>query len=228
MIFHTNPQQCLENLAQLETDGGRWEYLEQEERLTRKEPEMPTGDCAVVALVHASFNQPTGQSYREAKSSLWMSTRPWMHKMRMMGESRRDFLYRRFKQWFRSPNADPIHGTSSHAMGSSLEILGYRHIYPNDDNNWYCICDKQCSYVLDVQIPGNHTMTVHEGVAYTTAPFEPARTTVGNVHWLNPRKTRAFKAAREYKEAEVAWFRDWMDSGMTKSLDWNSRPKLQD
>ena len=106
--------------------------------------------------------------------------------------------------------------------------MGYRHIYPNGENNWHCILDMQCTYVLDVLMPGYHTMTVHEGVAYSTAPFDPAKTIVGNVHRLNPRRTRNLKAARDYKEAEDAWFRERMDSGITKLPDWNNRPRLED
>ena len=229
MSVHSSPRQCLANLTQQQTDGGRAEFLEQEWRSAGTEPEAPTGDCAVVALVHATFRSPSGQAYRESMFDLSSSTRPWMYKMRTKGEKPLDFLYRRFQQWLRAPRRNPIHGTPSHATGFwTTTFLRYELIYPNKENHWHCICDMKCTYVLDVQIPGDHTMTVHQRVAYTTAPFDPNETEVGNVHRLNARRTKALKARRQYEEDDQLWFQQWAEGGGFQLSDWNSRPKLED
>ena len=203
MSDHTNPRQCLANLTQQQTDGGRAEFLEQRWRSTGSEPDVPMGDCAVVAVVHAAFRPPTGHSYVAARSHLSMSIQPWMYKERKKGEKQLDFLYRRFKQCLRAPKGDPIHGTPSLATSFWIRtFLGYDHIYPNEEKRWYCICDMACTYVLDVQMPGDHTMTVHQKVAYTTAAFDPDKTEVGNVHRLNPKRTKELKALRQCEDAK--------------------------
>lgn len=229
MSVHTNPRECLANLVQQPTDGGRAEFLEQEWKSTGTEPEAPTGDCAVVALVHATFRSPSGQAYKDAMFDLSLATRPWMYKVRTKGERQLDFLKRRIRQWLRTPKRNPIHGTPSHATGFWITtFLGYELIYPNVENRWHCICDMMCTYVLDVQMPdGGHTMTVHQGVAYT-APFDPHETEVGNVHRLNAKRTKELKARRQYEEEDRLWFQQWAESGDLDLPDWNSRPKLED
>ena len=235
MSVHINPRQCLANLTQQLTDGGGAEFLKQEWRFPGTKPEMPTGDCAIVALVHAAFCPPTGQSYSRARSNLSNSIRGWMYKERQKGETQLDYRYRRFRQWLRPPKRDPIHGTPTHATSSCIRIfLGYEFIYPNEENHWYCICDDVCTYVLDVQIPGAHTMTVHQRVAYTTILFDPDKTEVGNVHWLNPEKTRELKATRQeevrkHEEERQLWRKRCEESyGRFLPQDWESRPKLED
>ncbi len=229
MSVHTRPRQCLQSLTQQQTDGGRAEFLEQEWRSTGSETEAPTGDCAVVALVHATFRYPSGQAYREAMFNLSSSTRPWMYKVRTKGEKQLDFIKRRFQQWLRAPKRNPIHGTPSHATGLWITtFLRYELIYPNEENRWHCICDMKGTYVLDVQVPGDHTMTVHQRVAYTTAPFDPNETEVGNVHRLNARRTKELKAQRQYEEDERLWVQQWAEGGGFQLPDWSSRPKLED
>lgn len=71
-------------------------------------------------------------------------------------------------------------------------------------------------------------MTVHQRVAYTTAPFDPNETEVGNVHRLGARRTKELKARRQYEEDERLWFQQWAEGGGFQLLDWNSRPKLED
>ena len=151
-----------------------------------------------------------------------------MYRKRKKGENQLDFMIRRIKQWVRPPNANPIHGTPSHATSSWLELLGYELIYPNEENLWYCICDMVCTYVLDIQIPGDHTTTVHQRIAYTTAPFNPDETDVVNVHRLSSERTEEFKLRAQYKRDEETWFREWMASGGIQLLDWETRPKLED
>lgn len=228
MRAHFQPRHCLSNLLQQESDGGRAEYLEQERRRTRAEPELPTGDCAVVAVVHASFQPETGQSYREARQNLLVPNRPWMYRRRLYGESRPAFLFRRLKQSVKPPNRDPLHGTPSFATASWLGLLGYQHIYPNEQEAWHCICDSACTYVLDIGIPGGHTITVHQRIAYTTSPFYPEHTEVGNVYRLNPKRTRYFKGMAEYKKAEDLWWQQFTASGGLQLPDWQARPKLED
>ncbi len=230
MSVHTNPRQCLANLSQQLTDGGRAEFLEQEWKSTGTIPEMPTGDCAVVALVHAAFWSPSRESYEEARYSLSKFIRPWMFKARNMNEKPSDYRLRRIRQWIRAPRRNPIHGTPSHATSLSIRILlGYEHIYPNQENRWYCICDMESAYVLDVQTPYDHTMTVHERVAYTTAHFDPNETEVGNVHQLNPKRTEKLKATRQYEEADRLWRQQLAESYVPFSQqDWGRRPKPED
>ena len=228
MRIHNEPRLCLRNLSQHESDGGRAEYLEQERRVIGSEPEMPTGDCAVVAVVHAVFRPPTGQSYREARNNLSMSIRPWMHKTRRMNEKWLDFWIRRLKQWVRPPKRNPIHGTPSHATGSWLALLGYELIYPNENNQWHCICDMACTYVLDLQTPVDHAMTVHQRIAYTTAPIDPDESDIGNVFRLSPEKTRQFKAWAQYERDEELWFRGRIAPDGMSLPDWEKRPRLED
>ena len=132
------------------------------------------------------------------------------------------------KQWFNPPRRDPIHGTPSYATANELQFLGYEFIYPNCENRWYCICDMACTYVLDLQIQGDHTITVHQGIAYTTSHFDPSDTFVGNVHRLGPKGTRGFKARAQLKEDEEVWLRECMDRGGIQLSDWESKPKLED
>ncbi len=226
---HTSSSQCLANLTQQRTDGGRAEYLEQERRSTGTEPEVPTGDCAVAALVHATFRPPTGHSYRRAIQDLTMSIRPQMYEVRQKDEKLSEFLYRRLRQWIRPPNRNPIHATPSLATGSWItNILRYEHIYPNKENSWHCICDMMCTYVLDVQLSLGHTMTVHQRVAYTTSPFHPDETEVVNVHRLNAERTAYLKASRRYEEAQDIWFQQWAEGDRLQLLNWEGRPKLDD
>ena len=208
---HTTPEQCLANLEQLETNGGRWEYLDQEARFRHSGPEMPTGDCSVVALVHATFRPSTGQSYQDAQFELSTSTRPWMYKLRRLGEGNIPWFVRRIKQYFSPPNRNPIHGTPSHAMGEKLWISGYKHIYPNAGKRWWCICDMGSTYVVDMLMPEGHSITVHQRTAYTTAFLDPESTIVANVYRLDPDRTRGFKNLREEqrrrKQEEEDWWR---------------------
>ena len=228
MRVHNKPILCLRNLVQQASDGGRAEYLDQERRSIGPEPELPTGDCAVVAVVHATFQPLTGRSYREAKWHLSTSPRHRMYRRPMKGEGRIDYWVRRIKQRFRPPIPNPIHGTPSDATGNWLAILGYEHIYPNAVNLWHCICDMDCTYVLDVLMPIGHTMAVHQRVAYTTASFNPDETEVVNVLRLGPERTRNLKAHAEYKKAEERWFQRWMEGGGRQLPDWKTRPKLED
>ena len=228
MSVHTNPRQCLANLTQQQTDGGRAEFRQQEWLSAGTPPETPTGDCAVVALVYAAFRPPTGQSYREARYNLLTSIRPRMYKKRTQGERQLDFLYRRLRQWLRAPRRDPIHGTSTDATGSWITtFLHYEPIY-NRENRWQCICDMTCTYVLDVQIPGGHTMTVYQKVAYTTSLFDPNETEVGNVYRLNAKRTKELKAFRHYEKAERLWRQQWAESGRLQPPGQQSRPRLED
>ena len=151
-----------------------------------------------------------------------------MYRKRMKGEGRIGYWVRRVKQWVRPPIPNPIHGTPSDATGDWLAFLGYEYIYPNADNLWHCICDMDCTYVLDVQMPIGHTMAVHQGVAYTTAYFNPDETDIGNVLRLGPEKTRILKAHGEYKKAEDRWSRKWVTGELSTLSDWKTRPKWED
>ena len=227
--LHIQPNLCLEKLEQRWTDGGREEYLQQQKRLLRYEPEKPTGDCVVVALVHAQFNPPTGQEYGNSRDLLRAHLKPWMYDLRTKNENQLAYFVRRAIQLFRPPVLNPIHYTPSHATASRLRSLGYQIIYPNDEGQWYCICDETCTYVLDVQIPlGDHTFTVHQMIAHTTAPFDPNETEVANVYRLNETKTREIKAWSRYKEAENTWYQRWAENGESQFPSWDDKPKLED
>lgn len=228
MRVHDAPRLCLRNLVQQASDGGRFEYLEQERRAFGFEPERPTGDCAVVALAHATFRPATGRSYREAKDNLAMSISPWMQERRTKGERFLEYRIRRVKQRVGPLKSDPIHGTPSDATGLTLELRGYRHIYPNEEGRWYCICDMECTYVLDIQMPSDHTMTVHQGVAYTAALFDPDETEVVSVRGLDPDGTRNLKAYAQHKRDDEHWLQEQMANGAFHRIDWKTRLKLED
>ena len=215
---HATFLQCLANLDQRESDGGRWEYLEQEARFRRSEPEMPTGDCAVVSLVHAKFRPTNGQSYRDSQFDLSTSTKPRMYKEQRLNEGKFAYFLRMIAQWWRPPSRNPIHGTPSEAMDWRLWLSGYKLIYPNEIKRWSCICDMECAYVLDIQMPEHHTMAVHQRVALTTALFDPVLTVVANVHRLDPERTMRLKALREderrrEQEEEERWRQSMAEFG---------------
>ena len=143
-----------------------------------------------------------------------------------MGEQLLPFLYRRMRQWLRTPKRDPIHGTPSHATSEYItNYLGYEHIYPNDDDRWHCICDEESAYVLDVQMPLDHTMTIYGRVAYTTAKFDPYDIEVGNVHRLSPKRTHEMKARRQHDEAQRKYILEWLEGDGLHLPDWESLPK---
>ncbi len=85
-----------------------------------------------------------------------------------------------------------------------------------------------CTYVLDVRIPGDHTMTVHQGVAHTTDSFDPHETEVANVHRLDAERTTYFKAWGQYQDAVRLWDQQWAKADSAQLQDWESRPKLED
>ena len=236
MSIHTNPRQCLANLTLRLSDGGREEFLERE--LFGIESEVPTGDCVIVALVYATHKPPTGKSYEYVKSRLsgllmsMMYKDPGLFKRRRKHEGRIEFLRRRFNEWRRASNHNPIHETPSEVTETYLRVFsGYKIICTDSkdrENRWYCICDNECTYVLDVVIPGGgHTMTVHQRVAYTTARFDPGETEVVNVYGLSPEGTKECKAQRAYAEAEERWLDEQMQ-GDLESTNWDSGPKLED
>ena len=221
---HHNPRQCLGNLEQRKSDGGRREFLEQERKFHGDAPEFPTGDCAIVALVHASFRPPNGQSYRDSLDEISWSIRPWMYDVRTKNEKTSSYFIRRIRQWIKPPEQNPIQMTPSHATALRLGLLGYQHIYPNDNNRWICICDMESTHVLDVQIPEDHTMTVHQKVVYTTAPFDPGQTEVGNVFRLSPKATKERKAWMEYHLA----YDEWAENFVNGTSGSEALPKLEE
>ena len=205
MTRHTTQQQCLEVLFQSWTDGGAQQYVQQS---LGEWDVRQTGDgyCAIAALVHASLQPPTGQAYGNAKMSLQFQQRHHIFRQRMFEESTPRYFFRRVKQFFVTPTFDPNHGTPSPAILRALMPMGYQVIYPNQDQEWHCTCDPRCLYVLDVVLPdGGHTMTIHNGTAYTTAPFDPADTRVLNVYRLPPEKTQHLVTYRKYEEAYQEW-----------------------
>lgn len=226
MSAHTDSRQCLANLSQVLTDGGGKEYRQQQRTLLGVEPEEPTGDCAVAAVVHATFLPCTGASYKKALDGLSASILPWMHKERRKGEGRFAYWIRQL----RGSNYNPIHGTITHATSFYLEAFSYEPIYPNRRNLWHCICDMVCVYVLDVQCPNDHTMTVHRGVVYTTKSFELDETEVFNVRRLDAKRTKELKARRQYEEDDRQWRQRWLERSARdyRLIDWESCPKLED
>ena len=223
MMIHTKPQQCLAGLKQEWTDGGRSEFLEQETRRGIKHA-PPTGDCAIAAYVHASFKDPSGQAYGEARSSLLMSTNRRMYQEQNLGETTAQYIWRRMQQTLHPPVIEPMEGTPSRAKLVALGMLGYNVIYPNDSGRWHCICDQRCAYVLDVMMPeGGHAMTVKRGIAYTTADFDPWCTHVANVFRLPPEDTRFFRAAAKHNKDYELWLDQMLETGQ-----WSEPPKLQE
>ena len=201
MKQHTDQQQCLQALLQCPTDGGAQEYVQQS-RGAWDVRESPTGACAVATLVHARLQPPTGQAFDEAMFDLQDQQGYHEFSQRKDGENFIRFRLRRAKQVFVTLTLNPAHETSTRALASILLSMGYQVIYPNDDNDWRCICDHSCLYVLDVMLPqGGHAMTVHDGTAYTTAPFDPTNTRVVHVYRLPPADTQQLVASRQREEA---------------------------
>lgn len=91
-------------------------------------------------------------------------------------------------------------------------------------------------YCRDRQLPavprslalGVPPMTVHQGVAYTTAFFNPEETEVGHVLMLGPEETRGLKSYARYRIDEELWLQGWLASGSSLFPDWKTRPKLED
>lgn len=227
MSGHITPYQCLSALVQKIVDGGRSEYLDQEASMGR-ESDPPRGDCAIVAAVYATYQHPSGQNYGDVRLHLGLGIHPGVFNRREYGESKARFVLRRIRQFFISPNGEPMHGTPSRATLSYLQMYGYQHIYPNAEGRWYCICDPRCSYHVDMLMPGGgHAICVQQGVAYSTIPFDPEESEVGNVLGLGREKTAYFSAFRRYNQDHEAWL-----ERMLKARDWNwdmsSEPKLDD
>ena len=229
MHHHPTPQQCLETLCQSWTDGGAQEWVQQSlgDWDVR---ELGYGYCTVVAVVYSQLKPPTGQAYAQAKYSLQFQQRYPIFEQREVNESWLRYRWRRIKQFFIKPTFDPAHGTPSHATQRVLIPMGYQVIYPNQDQHWHCSCDPRCLYVLDVMLPDDgetttgHTMTVHNGTAYTTAPFDPADTRVVNVYRLPPEKTQYLVASRKYDEA----YQEWHDNIEENVRNHVPIPRLED
>ena len=201
---HTTSQQCLETLHQSWTDGGAQEWVQQSlgDWDVR---ELGCGYCTVAAVVYAQFQPPTGQAYGEAKDSLQSQQRYLNFDQREVDESSLRHHSRRIRPFFKKPVFDPADGTPSHALQRVLVPMGYQVIYPNEYYKWHCICDPRCLYVLDVLLPGGHTMTIFNGTAYTTAQFDPTDTKVQNVYRLPPTETQKLVAHRKHEEANQKW-----------------------
>ena len=110
MTNHATPIQCLRALRQEISDGGRAEYLVQESGMGY-EHELPKGDCTIVATVYATFHQPSGQAYRDARIHLASGMHGRVFDRRERRESTTRFVLRRIKQHFRPPGREPMHGT---------------------------------------------------------------------------------------------------------------------
>ena len=186
MTAHSNPVLCLANHIQKFSDGGREDFLQQEMLRTGDPVRSPSGDCGIVALVHAAFLPPTGESYRKARGKLEAAALTEFFNQKRPTESLPRYWLRRGVYLIRPPVTDPMHTTHSHAMERCLIGLGYKVIYPNPSGRWFCICDKQSTFVLDIHVGDGHMMTVHDGVVFTSYSYNPADTRVINVYALPP------------------------------------------
>ena len=189
----------------------------------------PRGDCAIVAAVHAAFQQPSGQAYRDARSRLATDIQPRVFNHREPGESVPRFILRRIKQRFNAPAMEPMQATPRSATLSYLRHLGYQRIYPNASHRWHCICDPLCSYHVDMVVPGGggHAICVQQGIAYSTIPFDPEHVQIASVSGLGPDETARHTAAVRYREHHAAWLRKLIETPDWKG-DWSDEPKLED
>ena len=228
MSRHVTPHQCLSSLVQKISDGGRSEFLDQEASMGN-ERDSPQGDCAIVAAVYATFQQPTGQSYREARSRLLSGIHPQVFNDREPGESVTRFTLRRIKQRFSLPNMEPMQATPRSATLSYLKHFGYQRIFPNAKQQWHCICEPSCSYHVDMVMlsGGGHAICVQQGIAYSTMPFDPEHVQVAIVLGLGTEETAYFSALGRYYRDHEAW-RDRMIESRDWCGDWSSEPKLDD
>lgn len=198
MTGHCKPSQCLNSLVQEISDGGRSEFLLEESQM-ESEQVPPQGDCAIVALVHAMFERPSASAYRNARRRLETSVSPRVSGVRKYNETRMAYLWRRVRQCFRLARVEPMHETPWLALHLCLRTLGYKTVYPNVEQRWYCICDNDCSYAMALITHGTgHAIYVRQGIAYSTIEFVPEAVEVLEVWSLdseitNNRRTRALK-----------------------------------
>ena len=182
MTRHNKPTQCLTELTQEITDGGRSEYLEQEAKMGRT-LELPAADCAIVAVVYAMYRPPSWQAYQDVMYELMVRINRATYQRRQIGESKVRFVMRRIKQHFVTPNRDPMHGTPNVSIAMYLGSFGYELTYTMKKDEWNCICDASSAYLVDMAFPdgGGHAVCVRNGTMYTSCEFDPEGVEVLNV-----------------------------------------------
>ena len=158
---HKDPESCLTTMSFQYSDGGRTQYIEELEQR-----ELPTGDGAVVAMVHAINDSPTARSSTEAIWALqarWFVLKRW--KGRIRGESTLVLLKRKLAGWL-SPRAaytNPIHKTLTPVYDQLLEGYGYIRVFEGDSGpELLCICDPKRAYIVEgfTDTGGGHVTAV--------------------------------------------------------------------
>lgn len=186
------------------SDGGRRNYLEE-----FPGAEHPTGDCAVVAMIHALDRKATADSYRRAISELRdfnYRLAPWTKIKR--GEALRGFVLRRFREclpWNRSRHKKPIHGTLTPTYAELLRTYLFGHIY--ELGRWepiLCICNSSGAYVLEGYLDDDaHVTAVWNGVVRGTCNISDVPFRITNVWQMEPLTKANIESSRRDQEEEL-------------------------
>ena len=209
--IHTHPESCIRFMRFEYSDGGRRRYLEESPRV-----EQPTGDCAVVAMVHAFDREPTADSYRRAISDLWdFSNRlaPWTKIKR--GETVRAFVLRRIREclpWNRSRHKNPIHGTLTPAYAELLRTYFYGHIFELGRRvPPLCICSPDRAYVLEGYTDEDaHVTAVWNGVIQGTCNISELPFRITNIWQMDPLTKASIEESRRDQEEKLRRLEEWL------------------
>ena len=194
------------------SDGGRRRYLAE-----YPWEEHPTGDCAVVAMVHALGREPTADSYRRAISQLRdfnYRLAPWTKMKR--DETFREFVLRRLREclpWNRRRHKNPIHGTLTPTYAELLRTHFFRHIYELGRHMPpLCICDSDGSYVLEGYLDGDaHVTAVWNGVIRGTCNISELPFQVTNIWQMNPMTKASIESSRRDQKEELRRLEKWLE-----------------
>ena len=193
------------------SDGGRRRYLEESPWT-----EHPTGDCAVVATVHALDREPTADSYRRAISELRdfnCRLAPWTKMKR--GETFREFVVRRLREclpWNRSRHKNPIHGTLTPTYAELLRTYFFGHIYELGRHvPPLCICNSNGAYVLEGYLDEDaHVAAVWNGVIRGTCNISELPFRITNVWQMDPMTKASIESSRREQAEELRRLKEWL------------------
>ena len=197
---HRNPESCMATMRFKYSDGGRAQFIEELEP-----PELPTGDCAVVAMVHAVNAPPTAGAYLRAIQDLKdrrIVLKRW--KGRMRGESTSALLKRKLVSWLfpRDVGMNPIHETLTPVYDWLLEHYGYIHVFELDSGPQSpCICNPKRAYVVEgfTETQGGHVTAIWDHVIRGNYDASKRPFRITNI-WMLPAAGKA--AIEEQQQAE--------------------------
>ena len=204
--IHKTPESCLTTMSFQYSDGGRAQYIEELDP-----PELPTGDCAVVAMVHAINAPPTAGAYQTAVLDLTDRARHLrLGTVRKRGESTLALLLRKVVGWLspRTAYMNPIHETLTPVYDWLLEDYGYAPIFEVESGpESLCICHPKRAYVVEgfTDTGGAHVTTVWSHTVLGNYDASQRRFQITNI-WMLPPATKS--AIEEHQKAEEAFLLD--------------------